>query len=477
MLKHFLKAALVAVLLVGANVPGPMVPEARAQTAEISFSVFYQELAPYGRWFEHPRWGWVWFPTAVDADWRPYTRGRWVWTAEHGWYWEAEEAFGWAVYHYGRWAYDEQYGWTWVPGTVWGPAWVAFREGDGYAGWAPLPPETLYDTAPSYESPYTEMSADYYLPRWVFVSLNYFLAPSVGPHAARWNDNRGYFGRTRNVTRYSLSDRRIQNRSLAPERIRSVTGRPVAATRINDARQPGATRTGRRDRGANVVNVYRPQVRATTDAPPPPATRVRPNDRPRAAIRREALPPSERRRIERGTPGVTPPSTVTKPETPTQRTPGDAPRTTPPSTVTKPQPPTHAAPPPPRTAPPSTITKPQPPTHAAPPPPTRTTPPSTVARPPQPPTHAAPPPPTRTAPPSTVARPPQPPVRAAPPPPRTAPPTTIARPPHPPARPAPPAAAKPTPPPPPAAKPSTPPPAKPAAKPSCGGPGQPPCPR
>jgi hypothetical protein len=31
-------------------------------------------------------------------------------------------------------------GWGWVPGTMWGPAWVSWRSGGGYAGWAPLPP-------------------------------------------------------------------------------------------------------------------------------------------------------------------------------------------------------------------------------------------------------------------------------------------------------------------------------------------------
>ena len=31
-------------------------------------------------------------------------------------------------------------GWCWIPGTTWGPAWVNWRWGGGYVGWAPMAP-------------------------------------------------------------------------------------------------------------------------------------------------------------------------------------------------------------------------------------------------------------------------------------------------------------------------------------------------
>ena len=31
-------------------------------------------------------------------------------------------------------------GWLWVPGRVWSPAWVNWRQDDDYVSWAPLPP-------------------------------------------------------------------------------------------------------------------------------------------------------------------------------------------------------------------------------------------------------------------------------------------------------------------------------------------------
>ncbi len=98
-------------------------------------SRYDEALAPYGHWLDDPTYGRVWQPS-VDADWRPYSNGRWVWTSA-GWTWVAEEPWGW-TFHYGRWVQDPELGWVWVPGTEWSPAWVDWYEEDGYVGWAPL---------------------------------------------------------------------------------------------------------------------------------------------------------------------------------------------------------------------------------------------------------------------------------------------------------------------------------------------------
>ena len=74
-----------------------------------------------------------------NPDWRPYADGYWAYT-DVGWTWVSYEDFGWATYHYGRWTDLADYGWVWVPGYEWGPAWVSWRTGGDYVGWAPLPP-------------------------------------------------------------------------------------------------------------------------------------------------------------------------------------------------------------------------------------------------------------------------------------------------------------------------------------------------
>ncbi len=102
---------------------------------------FDETLSPYGEWVDADGTR-VWRPSAavVGEDFQPYaTNGQWV-SSDYGWYFQSDFSWGWAPFHYGRWAMDPNYGWIWVPGTVWAPAWVDWRSGGGYIGWAPLPP-------------------------------------------------------------------------------------------------------------------------------------------------------------------------------------------------------------------------------------------------------------------------------------------------------------------------------------------------
>jgi hypothetical protein len=102
-------------------------------------------LGPHGTWIDDDVYGRIWQPSAeeVGDDFSPYaTGGRWALT-EYGWTWNSDWAWGWAPFHYGRWLALADRGWCWMPGTLWGPAWVSWRAGGGYVGWAPLPPRNL----------------------------------------------------------------------------------------------------------------------------------------------------------------------------------------------------------------------------------------------------------------------------------------------------------------------------------------------
>jgi hypothetical protein len=112
-------------------------PSAPAETPTLER--FQSALSPYGRWVNTPEYGLVWVPSNVDAGWRPYTNGRWVYT-ESGWTFVSYDSWGWAPFHYGRWAYYPAYGWSWIPGYQWSPAWVSWRYGGDYMAWAPLGP-------------------------------------------------------------------------------------------------------------------------------------------------------------------------------------------------------------------------------------------------------------------------------------------------------------------------------------------------
>ncbi|HWL52239.1 MAG TPA: DUF6600 domain-containing protein [Chthoniobacteraceae bacterium] len=106
---------------------------------------FYEELSPYGEWIYVAGYGDCWRPFDADPAWAPYTDGYWAYT-DAGWTWVSYEDFGPITYHYGRWFRVESLGWLWRPDTEWGPAWVSWRSNDDYIGWAPLPPEVVFDT-------------------------------------------------------------------------------------------------------------------------------------------------------------------------------------------------------------------------------------------------------------------------------------------------------------------------------------------
>ena len=124
-----------------------------------SIDVFYNDLAPHGSWYDDPTYGWVFAPPSPSYV--PYSNGRWVYT-DYGYTWVSADPFGWATDHYGRWVWANR--WVWRPDTTWGPAWVQWRQGDGYVGWAP--------------AGYTD---DAYVPEtsWRFVGAASLFAPDV----------------------------------------------------------------------------------------------------------------------------------------------------------------------------------------------------------------------------------------------------------------------------------------------------------
>ena len=112
---------------------------------DCNVSFFYESLYPYGNWLEiDGQWCWQPSATVMSPDWAPYCRhGHWV-NSDWGWCWVSDYSWGWAPFHYGRWFHHRTHGWCWVPGTEWGPAWVSWRRGEDYCGWAPLPPSARY---------------------------------------------------------------------------------------------------------------------------------------------------------------------------------------------------------------------------------------------------------------------------------------------------------------------------------------------
>ncbi|GAB3645730.1 hypothetical protein GCM10028791_04350 [Echinicola sediminis] len=243
-IKRWLGATLI--MLMAFTVLNPKAAKAD-QGFGVSFQVFYDELTPYGDWVNDPRYGYIWLPY-VDRGFHPYgTNGHWVMT-EFGNTWVSNYDWGWAPFHYGRWFYDNHYGWAWVPGYEWGPAWVNWRTGGGYYGWAPLAPGLSISVGiniPSFHWVFVPRRRfthrhvyRYYAPRRNIVNI--YNHTTVINNTVVYNNNRYVAGPgRREIERYSRSR--------------------VPVYKVNNSRRPGRAQVSRES-----LSVYRPQVRATS---------------------------------------------------------------------------------------------------------------------------------------------------------------------------------------------------------------------
>jgi hypothetical protein len=222
------------------------------QGPDVDVGFFYSSLSPYGEWVRHPQYGWVWFPRHVQAGWRPYSLGRWV-ESDYGWMWVSNEPFGWATYHYGRWTWDPYVGWLWVPGTDWGPAWVAWQHGNGYVGWAPLPPQVGFEHGVGIRLGGFNLSFGIAPRDYSFVEERRFLHTNVHGYVLPPARNITIINHTTNVTNYTVVNNRVINRGVPVERIEQVYGNKAPRFRVAVAASPGSASVQR-----DVINVYRP---------------------------------------------------------------------------------------------------------------------------------------------------------------------------------------------------------------------------
>ena len=229
----------------------------------VDISYFYDELAPYGQWVWHPRFSYVWLPQEVSEDWRPYAVGQWFYTDEYGWYWHSEEPFAWAVYHYGRWGYDPDYGWFWVPGDVWAPAWVTWRYGDSYAGWAPIAPHRAgyaYGVPAYYEPPVAEA--------WVFVEPEYLFVENIYDYAVPVPEINVVFLQTTTIYHPEFHGDVIFNAGIPYRHLESILNRPVPIYEVVEVQVPHDGRAWR-DRGQKALPRFAPRLDKSAPHRPP----------------------------------------------------------------------------------------------------------------------------------------------------------------------------------------------------------------
>lgn len=214
----------------------------------VSYQVFYDELSPYGYWIDNPEFGYVWVPNEGPDFYPYYSAGHWVYTL-YGWTWVSDYRWGWATFHYGRWNFDNYFGWYWVPDNEWGPAWVSWRSGNGYYGWAPLGPNISINVS---------FGRDYHVPHnhWVFVRDRDFGRSNIHNYYVNRSRNSTIITNTTVINYTNVDNERHTTYVTGPRReeVQRSNGRPINTVNITENTAPGQRLTN------NQLQIYRPEV-------------------------------------------------------------------------------------------------------------------------------------------------------------------------------------------------------------------------
>lgn len=243
--------------------------------ADMNISFFYQALYPYGNWLLVDG-QWCWQPNArfLNPDWAPYYRhGRWVWS-DWGWCWASDYSWGWAPFHYGRWFRHRTHGWCWVPDNEWGPAWVTWRWGDEFCGWAPLPPAARFEEGRGFYFGGSIVADDFGFSLgaddYFFVPAEHFCDRHPWVHAVPSVRRADIFRRTGPVRgAFGFEHDHFFNRGVPVEDVARMSKRSLTPVSIeSDELRPGQEiRRGAVEKDRFMI--YRPRLAPTAPRTPP----------------------------------------------------------------------------------------------------------------------------------------------------------------------------------------------------------------
>jgi hypothetical protein len=255
-------------------------------------SDFYEPLRPHGEWVVIGSYGRCWRPARVDASWRPYCDGHWERT-DSGWYWASNEPWGWATYHYGRWDWSVEFGWFWVPHTQWAPAWVWWRQGGGYVGWAPLPPSARIGARGIVEVQQTAFAPH----AFVFVSEPRLLEP-VRPATVIVN-NTTVINQTVNITSVQVVNKTVINDGPRPDLIERRSGRKIETVAVRELRRKEETDARMRHIPSSHAQEVQPPARTGSAPTGTIPARERPPAGNATDARREPQPAAPRNELRK----------------------------------------------------------------------------------------------------------------------------------------------------------------------------------
>lgn len=241
---------------IGVDVTSEAVPYATEGYSTVG--LFYDALRPYGEWIWMQPYGLCWYPYNMPIDWQPYTDGQWIYT-DCGWTWFSDLPWGWACFHYGTWDYDDTYGWLWCPRTIWAPAWVVWRCGDGWIGWAPCSSRLRWRAGLGFELRGVDLDDIYPRNRFCFVDIDHFADENLSRRILPFARSVTAFNETKASVDLNIERGRIFNTLPVQETLVKRLGHPIQEVKLVDS----DTITFRRPPvKENQIPVFRPDAKS-----------------------------------------------------------------------------------------------------------------------------------------------------------------------------------------------------------------------
>lgn len=194
----------------------------------------------------------------------PYTRGRWIYT-NAGWYFRAPTPHEEITMHYGRWVYSPVLGWVWMPGRVWAPAWVDWRENDEYIAWTPLHPSIHIFHSIIIPPPVVEH-------HYILVEKRHFSRPDIYKYMYKENRNRIMIKEMRRSDGVMIMNKTIINKGPDINYMRQITGDRFEPVKIEKVRKMSDV-----NYASDKYSVYSPQFRKVKEKPNEKAPLFKPN--------------------------------------------------------------------------------------------------------------------------------------------------------------------------------------------------------
>lgn len=192
----------------------------------------------------------------------PYNDGQWLYT-DQGWYFKANTPQEDLTSHYGRWALDPNLGWVWLPGKVYSPAWVEWRENADYIAWAPVPPGVYIQNDAITQTTINEN-------RYTIVEKKQFIEPSVYKYRYHYveNKNKIIINEMTKTDGVIIKNRTVINKGPDVGSIEKITGKKIEQYKIK--------KTGKKDEiGLNKdeLGVYIPEFKKSAEVKKEPVSK------------------------------------------------------------------------------------------------------------------------------------------------------------------------------------------------------------